>query len=85
MRESDTEGLENLQRLRAIAGDFVSKLWQIDILRELLRILQYPLGSRLWKSQMQDRTEDRPGEMYKMWQGSQMVNRYAAIHKKLCG
>lgn len=84
VRESDTEGLENMQRLRAIIGDFVSKLWQNDIPRELLRLLQYPPGIGLWKSQMQDRTEDRPGEMYKMRQASQMVNQYAAIHKKLC-
>lgn len=85
VRESDTEGLENMQRLRANVGDFLSKLWQNDIPRELLYLLQYPPGSRLWKSQVQDPTEDRPGEMYKMWQVSQMVNHYAAIHKKLCG
>ncbi len=72
-----------MQRLRAVARDFVSKLRQNDFPRELLRLLQYAPGSRLWKSQVQDRTEDRPGEMYKMWQASQMVNRYAAIHKKL--
>jgi len=84
VRESDTEGLESMQRLRSIAGDSVSKLWQNDISGELLRFLQYSAGNRLWKSEMQNRAEDWPGEMYKMWQASQMVNRIAAFHKKLC-
>ena len=84
MPESNTERMENLQWLRSITGNIMSKLWEKDIFGQLLCNLQQQTGSRMWKSKMQDRTKARPGEMYKMWQSSQMVSRSGTIHKKLC-
>jgi len=61
----------------------VSKLREEDVSGELLCLLQCPAGCHLWKSEMQNRTEDWPGEMYKMWQATQMVICIATIYKKL--
>jgi hypothetical protein len=83
MPESNTERMENMQRLRSIAGNIVSKLWEKDIFGELLCKLQQQTPNRMRKSKMQDGTKARPREMYKMWQASQMVSDIATVHKKL--
>jgi len=43
-----------MQRLRPVAGNILSKLWEKDILGRLLRFLQQQAGSGMWKSKMQD-------------------------------
>jgi len=73
-----------MQWLRSIAGNIVSKLWEKDIFGELLFDLQQQIGSRMRKSKMQVGTNARPGEMYKMWQTSQMVSHSGTVYKKLC-
>jgi len=84
MPESNTERLESMQRLRSIAGNIVSKLWEKDIFGELLCKLQQQTRSHMRKSKMQDGTSARPREMYKMWQASQIVSHIATLHKELC-
>ena len=66
--------------MRFIVGNFVSKLWEKDVLGKLLQLLQQPAACSMRKSEMQDGTDAGSREMYKMWQTPQMVNRIAAIH-----
>lgn len=84
MPKSNSERMENVQRLRPFVGNIVSKLWEKDILGELLCFLQQSTTSCLWKSEMQDGTDARPREMYKMWQAPQMVNQIATVYEKFC-
>jgi len=73
VQKPDTEGLGGMQQLWSEIGDKMPVLWQRYILWGLLRSVRCPSGGHLPKSKMQDRAATHWGDLYKMWQTTEMM------------